>query len=87
MYTVQRGDTLTSIAAAFGISLDHAIWANPDVIDDPDLLLVGDRLLIPSVAGMIYFIKPGDVLSAIGRLLPAREPGGSGLPPGRPQPP
>jgi len=87
MYTVQRGDTLTSIAAAFGISLDHAIWANPDVIDDPDLLLVGDRLLIPSVAGMIYYVKPGDVLSAIGRLLPAREPGGSGLPPGRPQPP
>ena len=87
MYTVQRGDTLTSIAAAFGISLDHAIWANPDAIDDPDLLLVGDRLLIPSVAGMIYSVKPGDVLSAIGRLLPAREPGGSGLPPGRPQPP
>ena len=87
MYTVQRGDTLTSIAAAFGISLDHAIWTNPDVIDDPDLLLVGDRLLIPSVTGMIYYVKPGDVLSAIGRLLPAREPDGSGLPPGRPQPP
>jgi LysM repeat protein len=87
MYTVQRGDTLTSIAAAFGISLDHAIWTNPETIDDPDLLLVGDRLLIPSVTGMIYYVKPGDVLSAIGRLLPAREPDGSGLPPGRPQPP
>ena len=87
MYTVQRGDTLTAIAAGFGLSLDHILWANPDTIDDPDLLLTGDRLLIPSVAGMIYFIKPGDVLSAIGRLLPAREPSDSGLPPGRPQPP
>ena len=87
MYTVQRGDTLTAIAAGFGLSLDHIIWANPDVIDDPDLLFVGDRLLIPSVAGMIYFIKPGDVLSAIGRLLPAREPDGQGLPLGPPQPP
>jgi LysM repeat protein len=86
MYTVQRGDTLTAIAAAFGLSLDNIIWANPETIDDPDLLLTGDRLLIPNVAGMIYFIKPGDVLSAIGRLLPAREPDTSGLPPG-PQPP
>ena len=87
MYTVQRGDTLTAIAAAFGLSLDHIIWANPETIDDPDLLLTGDRLLIPSVTGMIYYVKPGDVLSAIGRLLPAREPDTSGNAPGRPQPP
>jgi LysM repeat protein len=87
MYTVQRGDTLTAIAAAFGLSLDHIIWANPETIDDPDLLLTGDRLLIPSVTGMIYYVKPGDVLSAIGRLLPAREPDTSGLAPERPQPP
>jgi LysM repeat protein len=84
MYTVQRGDTLTAIAA-FGLSLDHIIWANPETINDPDLLLTGDRLLIPSVTGMIYYVKPGDVLSAIGRLLPAREPDTSGPAPGRPQ--
>jgi LysM repeat protein len=87
MYTVQRGDTLTAIAAAFGLSLDNILWANPEHVDDPDLLHVGDRLLIPNVAGMIYYVKPGDILSAIGRLLPAREPDDSGLPPGRPQPP
>jgi hypothetical protein len=87
MYTVQRGDTLTAIAAAFGLNLDHILWANPEHIDDPDLLHVGDRLLIPSLAGMIYYVKPGDVLSAIGRLLPAREPDDSGLPLGPPQPP
>ena len=87
MYTVQRGDTLTFIAEAFGLNLDHILWANPEHIDDPDLLHVGDRLLIPSLAGMIYYVKPGDILSAIGRLLPAREPDDSGLPPGQPQPP
>lgn len=80
LYTVQRGDTLTSIAAAFGISLDHIIWTNPDVIDDPNLLLTGDKLLIPNVAGMIYYVKPGDVLSVIGRLLPHEKPEDSGPP-------
>ena len=87
IYTVQRGDTLTSIAAAFGISLDHILWTNPDVIDDPNLLLVGDNLLIPSVAGMIYYVKPGDVLSVLGRLLPAQEPDDSGPPPRQPNHP
>jgi len=87
IYTVQRGDTLTSIAKAFGISLDHILWVNPDVIGDPDLLLVGDKLLIPNVAGMIYYIKPGDVLSAIGRVLPDRGSEDPGPRPRRPQPP
>ena len=87
MYTVQRGDTLTAIAASFGISLDHILWTNPDVIDDPDLLLVGDKLLIPNVAGMIYYVEPGDILSVIGRLLPNPAPDDSGPPSRRPGPP
>jgi len=81
IYTVQRGDTLTAIAAAFGISLDHIIWTNPAVIHDPNLLLVGDKLLIPSVAGLIYHLKPGDVLSTLGRLMPAPGPDDSSSPP------
>jgi len=87
LYTVQRGDTLTAIAASFGLSLDHILWTNPDVIDDPDLLLVGDKLLIPNVTGMIYYVEPGDVLSAIGRLLPNPVPDDSGTSSRRPGPP
>jgi LysM repeat protein len=87
MYAVQRGDTLTAIAAAFGLSLDHILWANPETIDDPDLIHVGDRLLIPSLTGMIYYVKPGDILSAIGRVLPAQPPDGPGLPGERSEPP
>jgi LysM repeat protein len=87
MYTVQRGDTLIGIAAAFGLNLDHMLWANPEHIDDPDLLHVGDRLLIPNLAGMIYYVKPGDILSAIGRLLPAQEPDDPGPPPEQSQSP
>jgi LysM repeat protein len=86
MYTVQRGDTLIDIARAFGLSPDHILWTNPDVIDDPNLLLVGDRLLIPNVAGMVYFIKPGDILSAIGRVLPQSGQEEPDPPPQQPQP-
>jgi LysM repeat protein len=87
LYTVQRGDTLTDIAIAFGLNLDHMLWANPEHIDDPDLLHVGDRLLIPSLEGMIYFVKPGDILSAMGRLLPAPEPADPGPPTEQSEPP
>jgi LysM repeat protein len=64
-YTVQFGDTVSSIAEAFSISLDCILWSNPDVIADPSLLRVGEELLIPSVEGIIYRVKPGDTLSSI----------------------
>ena len=81
LYTVQPGDTVSSIAEAFDISPDFVLWNNPDTIDDPNLLLAGDELLIPSVAGIIYHVKPGDVVSAIGRLLADRRPEDPGLRP------
>lgn len=87
LYTVQRGDTLSSIAEAFDVSPDFVLWSNPDVIDDPNLLLAGDEILIPSVAGIIYYLKPWDVISAIVRLLPERQAEDPGLRPHRPGPP
>jgi len=68
LYTVQPGDTVSTIAGVFGISRDYILWNNPDVIKDPNVLLVGEELLIPSVDGIIYRVKPGDTLSAIAAL-------------------
>ena len=65
LYTVQPGDTVSTIAGVFGISRDYILWNNPDIIKDPNVLLVGEELLIPSVDGIIYRVKPGDTLSAI----------------------
>jgi len=87
LYTVQRGDTLTAIAASYGLSLDHILWTNPEQIEDPDLIHVGDRLLLPSLTGMIYYVNPGDILSAIGRVLPNPAPDDSGTSSRRPGPP
>jgi LysM repeat protein len=45
-YTVQAGDSLSGIAAAFGMTPWHVMHANPDV--DPDWLQIGQQLTIPS---------------------------------------
>jgi LysM repeat protein len=68
LYTVQPGDAVFDIADTFAISPDYVLWNNPDVIEDPNLLLVGQELLIPSVNGIIYRVKPGDTLSRIAAL-------------------
>jgi hypothetical protein len=46
-YTVQAGDTLTSIAAQFSTSVDALLAANPS-IEDPDLIVEGSELTVPA---------------------------------------
>jgi len=64
-YTIQPGDSIASIAAAFGISPEYIFWNNPEVGNDPDFVIAGQELLIPSVDGIIYRVKLGDTLSDI----------------------
>lgn len=46
LYRVQPGDTLASIAAAFGTSVAALAAANPDIAD-PNLIVVGQVVRIP----------------------------------------
>lgn len=68
LYTVQPGDSISSIAHAFGLSLDSILWNNADVVYDPNLILASQELLIPSVDGIIYQVRPGDTLTEIAAL-------------------
>lgn len=45
-YTVQKGDSMFSIAQRFGVSLDALIAANPH-ITNPKLIFPGDILCVP----------------------------------------
>jgi murein DD-endopeptidase MepM/ murein hydrolase activator NlpD len=54
VYIVQSGDNLTSIANQFGISSDELIAANG--IADPNLLAVGDELVIPGLDGISGYL-------------------------------
>jgi LysM repeat protein len=63
-YIVQRGDTLDSIAAHFGITASELIEANQ--ITDPSLIEVGQQLTIPDkYMPDVYTVQSGDTLSAI----------------------
>ncbi len=46
-HVVQEGDTLSSIAADFGVALEEIVEAND--LEDPDAILVGEELVIPDV--------------------------------------
>ena len=61
-YKVQEGDSLDSIAKAFGVSKDHIRWSNGMKKEDVE---VGKELLIPSVDGIVYKAKDGDTVDSL----------------------
>ncbi len=65
-YVVVPGDTLTGIAKKFGISVDTVKWAN-DLELNPDLLRVGQELVILPVSGVYHVVEEGDTLTEIAR--------------------
>ena len=65
-YTVERGDTLSTIADKFGISTNTIRWAN-NLTDDN--ITVGDTLKILPVTGIEYKVVKGDSVYSIAKKL------------------
>lgn len=66
-YTVQAGDTVTGIAANFGLKWTTVMWSNEHLEDNPDLLLPGQILNILPIDGVYHLICEGDALSKIAK--------------------
>ncbi len=73
-YTVQIGNTLTQIANAYGVTVDHIIQMNN--IQNPNLIYPGEKLRItqstnttlnPVLQKNYYTVQVGDTLSGIAR--------------------
>ncbi len=47
-YTVERGDSLSKIAKAYGVTWQDIFEANKDIISNPDLIQPGWKLKIPT---------------------------------------
>ncbi|MCR4031336.1 MULTISPECIES: LysM peptidoglycan-binding domain-containing protein [Flavobacterium] len=47
-YTVERGDSLSKIGKAYGVSWQDIFEANKDIISNPDLIQPGWKLKIPT---------------------------------------
>lgn len=63
-YQVQVGDTLSGIAARFGIGVDYIRWNNVDV-EDSDAIYPGLILQIPSVEGIIHSVLVNQTVTEI----------------------
>ncbi len=61
-YVTKAGDTLTNIAASYGITADTIKWANNLTTDAVD---AGKTLTIPPVDGVVYTVKAGDTADSI----------------------
>ena len=65
-YVVEPGDTLSSIADKFDISLNTILWANN--LNLHSVIKPGQRLIILPVSGVLYLVKKGDTLSEIAEV-------------------
>ena len=63
-YKIQSGDSLTSIAEAFGMCPDHILWNNPGRKEE-DRMIVGDDVLLPGYPGIVYRLQKGETLAEV----------------------
>ncbi|OGZ19354.1 MAG: hypothetical protein A2Z68_02325 [Candidatus Nealsonbacteria bacterium RBG_13_38_11] len=62
-YIVEEGDTLSSLADKFNISINTILWAND--LNKNSVVKPGQKLVILPVSGIVYHVKSGDTISAI----------------------
>jgi len=65
-YTVKEGDTLSSIAAKFGISVNTVVWANK--LSSSGFIKPGQEIEILPVSGVLHEVKAGERLEGIASL-------------------
>lgn len=64
-YVIKTGDTVYNIAAKFGLTPETITWANHELEDNPDLLQVGQELIILPVNGVYHQVGGGDTIESI----------------------
>ncbi|KKS79208.1 MAG: Peptidase M23 family protein [Candidatus Beckwithbacteria bacterium GW2011_GWA2_43_10] len=65
IYLVQSGDTISSIANKFDVSIDTLRWQND--LKSIDAIKPGDKLEVPPVTGMIHKVKRGETIFSIAK--------------------
>jgi len=62
-HIVEQGDTLSSLAAKYEISLETILWAND--LTSKSTIKLGQKLIILPISGVVYTVKDGDTLNEI----------------------
>ena len=71
-YEVQPGDSLSSIAYEYGVSVATVMWENN--LSLRSVLKLGQKLRIPPTTGVMHTIKKGDTIKKIAKQYSAKEP-------------
>ncbi|MDD5547939.1 MAG: M23 family metallopeptidase [Candidatus Pacebacteria bacterium] len=66
IYKVQRGDTVSRVAANFGITVNTILWANKNI--SKGALKLGQELTLLPVSGVLHQVQPEDTLNSIANL-------------------
>ena len=64
-YLVQPGDTVSSIAAKFDVSLDTIRWQNN--LKSIDQIKPGDKVEVPPVTGIVHQVKRGETIYSVAK--------------------
>lgn len=68
-YIVEQGDTLSSVAEKFDVSLETVLWANN--LSGSSKIGVGDKLVILPTSGIMHLVEKGESLSYLAKLYKA----------------
>ncbi len=63
LYIVQKGDTLSEIAKAYGVSMDTICGSNN--LRSYDIIIEGKKLRIPNKDGILHRVKKGQSITSI----------------------
>jgi len=65
LYSVAPGETLTSIATKYGVTVSQIRWSNTNLMST-DAVNTGDQLVIPPVPGIVITTKASDTFESLG---------------------
>jgi len=64
-HVLQNGETISGIAAAFGIDIVRLLLFNPDIRKDPHNVPIGTELTVLPFDGVVHVAKEGDTIDSI----------------------
>lgn len=70
-HTVVAGDTLYALAQKYGLRAETLIWAN-NMEQNPDLLRLGQKLVVLPINGVYHTVKPKDTIESIAKQYKAK---------------
>ncbi|TLN01063.1 LysM peptidoglycan-binding domain-containing protein, partial [bacterium] len=65
-YTIESGDSIFGISKFYNVKPETILWANYNVLNDnPDLISIGQTLVIPPTDGIYTKVKEGDTVDSL----------------------